>query len=538
MADVLTRRETARPERISPPSPRPPRHRRFGVAVVALLSVLAIGLGVSMGEGQARAAQTDSLGSLVEWFSDYDAQNPLGAVVAGALNNGASDILAQWRLEMCASEGSPRGGADCSGSSTDMGGLGIAMVSPTSIELVPVAVYDPVKGLVDGAGGVVSALNAILKGLGSKVTLPTSLPTPPAASGSATVVGNGFQFAFASGGGKATAISYLPISLATAGASGGRSAYAFALVGIANAWTTDDIPLTVLGAQTGLKIPAIKTVGCYGGLAAAYAEGVGACANILGTFDFKFDQRQSIPQVQFGLTDPSSVLFDTSAVLSKVITDIFAGKTPTLSKDFTRLSLGGNSLLALTSDYGLSAPITVNWLGSTITIYPTATINGATRPNMLALPQIVTGDLDTSQIIPVITIPQITFPFGLAPLGPYVSSTPALTTTSARTLAATKATTSRAARIAATDAETGATSSSSSTTTSSTTPSTATSSSTTSTTVSSSSSTSRSSQSSSSSGTRTSAPSAAPTSSAGTDTGTDSGGTQSSGGVPAASPAG
>lgn len=523
MADVLTRRETARPERISPPSTRPPRHRRFGAAVVALLSVLAIGLGVSMGEGQARAVSLPT--------STPSPTGAIGDVIAALANNGVTQVLAkQWRFDLCSSDsdgGPTNGGADCTGST----GTGVAVVLPTTIDLVPDAVYTPAQALFNV---VPSWLAPNGKFLGVTVPVPdAALP-----EGSAKVIGDGFQFALASGGGKATAISYLPLSLATAGASDGRTAYAFAIVGMANAWTTSAIPIAIFTIPTGTSIPPIKNASCYGVLTAAYAENVGACANVLGTFDFKLDQLQSIPQVQFALTDPTAVVFNPAQVLATALGKFVAGQGFTLSKDFTRLSLGGDSLLALTSDYGLSAPITVNWLGSTITIYPTATINGATRPNMLALPQIVTGDLDTSQIIPIITIPQITFPFGLAPLGPYVSSTPALTTTSARTLAATKTTTSRAARIAATDAETGATSSSSSTTTSSTTPSTATSSSTTSTTVSSSSSTSRTSQSSSSSGARTSAPSAAPTSSAGTDTGTDSGGTQSSGGVPAASPAG
>ncbi|QTI68306.1 hypothetical protein J6U32_22855 [Gordonia polyisoprenivorans] len=528
MADVLTRRETARPERISPPSSRPPRHRRFGIAVVALLSVLAIGLGVSMGEGQARAASTQDIINGLNAMKSLNPATGIGNVVAVLINNkGSQAALEQWRIQACGS-GASSGGADCSRST----GTGIAIVMPGQLELTPDVIYKGAQSIANK-----EAIKTILGWFG----IDSSLPSAATPLGNATVIGDGFQFAMASTGGKATAISYLPVSLATAGASGGRTAYAFALVGIANAWTTDDIPIVVLSKPTGLKIPGIKTVGCYGGLTAAYAEGVGACANVLGTFDFRFNQLDaagkslSIPQVQFALTDPSAVLTDPSGVFNKVITDIFAGKTPTLSKDFTRLSLGGDSLLALTSDYGLSAPITVNWLGSTITIYPTATVNGATRPNMLALPQIVAGDLDASQIIPIITIPQITFPFGLAPLGPYVSSTPALTTTSARTLAATKTTTSRVARRAAADDETGTTSSSSRTTTSSTTPSTTTSSTTT--TASSSSSTSRSSQSSSSSGTRTSAPSAAPTSSAGSDTGADSGGTQSSGGVPAVSPA-
>ncbi|MEP9390956.1 hypothetical protein ABLE92_21175 [Gordonia sp. VNQ95] len=457
MSTTPLRPETERPEHLSGTQRGPRRHRRITAGMIAILTVLTLGIGVTMGEGQARAADYSDLSALVDWLDDdYDSTNPLGQVVADALSDGGAELLEQWRLEMCASGGDPNGGADCTQSSTDMGGLGIAIVSPTSIELVPVAVYDPVKGLVDSAGGVLTALNGFLEWLNSDLRLPTSLPTPPAADGSATVIGNGFQFAFASGGGKATAISYLPLSLATAGASGGRSAYAFALVGIANAWTTDEIPLTLLGVNTGLKIPAIQSVGCYGGLTAAYAENVGACANVLGTFDFKLDQLQSIPQVQFALTDPSSVLFDTTNVLGEVITDIFAGQTPSLSQDFIRLSLGGDSLLALTSDYGLSAPVTVNWLGSTITIFPTTTINGSVRPNGLALPTIALGDLDTDQIIPIISIPQSTFPFGLQPLGPYTTgSTSASSLVSTRALTSTSTTPSagllRSAAISETD---------------------------------------------------------------------------------------
>ncbi|WHU48218.1 hypothetical protein QNM97_04220 [Gordonia sp. L191] len=519
MADVLTRRETARPERISAPSPRPPRHRRFGIAVVALLSVLAIGLGVSMGEGQARAASLPT--------STPSPTGAIGDVIAALANNGVTQVLAkQWRFDLCSSDsdgGPTNGGADCTGST----GTGVAVVLPTTIDLVPDAAYTLAQQVFNAVSGL--AINGKILG----VTVP--IPDAALPEGSAKVIGDGFQFALASGGGKATAISYLPLSLATAGASDGRTAYAFAIIGMANAWTTSAIPIEIFTIPTGTSIPSIKNVSCYGVLTAAYAENVGACANVLGTFDFKLDQLQSIPQVQFALTDPTAVVFNPAQVLTTALGKFVAGQGFTLSKDFTRLSLGGDSLLALTSDYGLSAPITVNWLGSTITIYPTATINGAARPNMLALPQIVTGNLDTSQIIPIITIPQITFPFGLAPFGPYVTSTPALTTTSARTLAATKSTTSRAARSAVADDETGTTSSSSRTASSSTTPSTTTSSTTT--TPSSSSSTSRSSQSSTSSGTRTSAPSAAPTSSAGTDTGADSGSTQSTGGIPAASPA-
>ncbi|MGW5522464.1 hypothetical protein [Gordonia sp. NPDC003950] len=330
----------------------------------------------------------------------------------------------------------------------------MAVVLPSKIDLVPGDVYTPAQSIFNAAYDAGLDWNDDGKILGITVPVPdAALP-----EGTAKVVGDGFQFALASGGGEATAISYLPLSLATAGASDGRKAYAFAIIGMANAWTTSAIPVEIFTIPTGFALPAIQHVSCYGVLTAAYAEKVGACANALGTFDFKLDQLQDIPQVQFALTDPSAMLFDPADTLTKALQGLFNGTGFTLSKDFVRLSLGGDSLLALTSDYGLSAPVTVNWLGSTITIFPTTTINGSVRPNRLALPTIALGDLDTDQIIPIISIPKSTFPFGLQPLGPYTTgSTSTSSLVSARTLASTSTTPSagllRSASISETDDE-------------------------------------------------------------------------------------
>ncbi|MGW0039806.1 hypothetical protein [Gordonia sp. NPDC003376] len=374
------------------------------------MSALVLTFGSAMGAGQGRAALPglpDATGSI---------GNVIAALAENALTQGLAD---QWRLELCAStsDGGPvNGGADCTGST----GAGVAVVLPSTIDLVPDAVYRPAQSLFDSVPDW--AVGNDGKFLG--VTIP--VPDAAVAEGSATVIGDGFQFALASGGGKATAIAYLPISVATAGASDGRTAFAFALVGTANAWTTSEIPVEIFTLPLG-SLPAIQHVSCYGGLTAAYAEKVGACANVLGTLDVKLDQLQSIPQVQFALTDPTAILADPADTLTNALDGLFNGRGLSLSKDVVRLSLGGSSLLALTSDYGISEPVTIDWLGSRITLFPTANINGADRPNRLALPTIDLGDLDSTQILPIVSIPQIEFPFGLPTVGPFTSSTSALT---------------------------------------------------------------------------------------------------------------
>lgn len=154
----------------------------------------------------------------------------------------------------------------------------------------------------------------------------------------------------------------------------------------------------------------------YGGLTGAYAEGVGACANVLGTLDFRWDATNN--QVQFGLTDPTKVLFDPTGVVGELITKLIGGQdlnlSALLSDDFARLTISPEELLngdflRLTSSYGLTDPITIDWLGQKLTLYPETTVNGATSPNYLGLPQITFSTLDTVRSSPSQT-PQVHFP--------------------------------------------------------------------------------------------------------------------------------
>ncbi len=411
------------------------RQHRAIAGAAALATVAAIGAGQVAEPAVADAAILPGIPSeiddLRDWSKGFDSGNPLGSLVTTIGNGALADIAEQWRIQSCMS-GGVRDGADCSQSSTELGGIGLAVVLPDRIEVVPVAIYDPVKDVFDTLSG--SVLGDIIRWLG--IDLPPTMTDGPATEGSATVVGNGFQFALAYRGGDATATSYLPLSIATAGASDGRTARSFALIGMAHAWNTGPLDVTVLG-ETITTIPGVKGVGCYGGLTGAYADGVGACANVLGTFDFRWQQPNG--ELQFALTDPTALIADPGGVLGGLGADVlegllagvlsgsgidFDGDWMSLSKDFARLSIGGDhdlfsgNFLRLTSDYGFTAPITVDWLGSTVTFRPLVEVNGELRPNRLGLPVIEFGQLDTGELVPVIRIPSYEFPFGLPATDP------------------------------------------------------------------------------------------------------------------------
>ncbi len=448
------------------------KQKRTTVAAgaAALATVAAVGAGQVISPEPAVAVTIPGVGEI---------DNPvgqLGELIAGIANNEATqEALKAFRIELCAGGGTS-GGADCSKST----GTGIAVILPTRIELVPRVddgddtdvlynetqdylnnpptepVRDDFPDGVAGDAAFAAAYGQYLIALGVQQTavagagaigIGVPIPDAPLTEGSAKVIGSGFQFALASGGGKATAISYLPVSLATAGASDGRTAISFAVVGMANAWTTSEIPVTVLGSSEILgiqlpSIPAIQQVSCYGGITGAYAEGVGACANVAGTFDFRLDLLKDSPEVQFGLTDPSAILVDPAGVFAQVITQILNGEPISLSKDFARLSAGGDydllggNFVRFTSDYGTQAPIVINWLGQELTLNPMVTVNGQERPNHLGAPVLVFDTLDTGEIVPVIGVPEIEFPFGIPTAGPFVipdttTSTPTTTTLAA-----------------------------------------------------------------------------------------------------------
>ncbi|WP_223375116.1 hypothetical protein [Gordonia bronchialis] len=409
------------------------RGRRVAASVAALATVAAVGAGQAMSHAPAQAAPQSVVNQLLDKLDTYgdislDPAANLGDLLGTIINNPASQgLLDQWRIQACASGGAS-GGADCSSST----GTGIALVLPDSLEVVPNSVYSPARGVIN---------SALVQGALHLIGIYYVVPPGPGTSGTATVIGSGFQFAVAYRGGEATAISYLPVSLATAGASDGKKAYAFAIVGVANAWNTGDLPVTVLGSEID-SIPGVQSVGCYGGLTGAYAEGVGACANVLGTLDFRWDATNN--QVQFGLTDPTKVLFDPTGVVGELITKLIGGQdlnlSALLSDDFARLTISPEELLngdflRLTSSYGLTDPITIDWLGQKLTLYPETTVNGATSPNYLGLPQITFSTLDTGEIIPVLKLPKSTFPFGIPSVGPYVI--PSTTTTTVNALSPT-----------------------------------------------------------------------------------------------------
>ena len=426
------------------------RQHRAIAGAAALATVAAIGAGQVAEPAVADAALLPGIPSeiddLRDWSKGFDRGNPLGDLVTTIGNGALADIAEQWRIQSCMSGGA-RDGADCSQSSTELGGIGLAVVLPDRIEVVPVAIYDPVKGVYDTLSG--SVLGDIIRWLG--LDLPPRMTDGPATEGSATVAGNGFQFALAYRGGDATATSYLPLSIATAGASDGRTARSFALIGMAHAWNTGPLDVTVLGEKIG-DAPGIRGVGCYGGLTGAYADGVGACANVLGTFDFRWQQPNG--ELQFALTDPTALITDPGGVLgglgAEVLEGLLAGILSgsgldfdsdwfSLSKDFARLSIGGDhdlfsgNFLRLTSDYGFTGPITVDWLGSTVTFRPLVEVSGELRPNRLGLPVIEFGQLDTGELVPVIRIPKYELPFGLPATDPIDTGA---SNTSARTVLA------------------------------------------------------------------------------------------------------
>ena len=360
------RRATRRSDRDSRTGRDARTGRRVAAGVLTAATVATVGAGQVMGPGQADASLLDDVNAVKGINSTSGLQEIVAQISGGAVNNAATQaILDQWRIQACGTGGAS-GGADCS--AADL--AGVAIVLPGSVDLVPNVIYVPIQGAVN---------NVIVQGLLNFLGIHNAtIPDAATPVGSATVKGDGFQFAVASTGGQAQAISYLPLSLATAGASDGRTAVAFAVVGMANAWTTDDVPVKILGLDTGLDIPGIKSVSCYGGITGAYASGVGACANIAGISDFRLDLQQSLPGVQFAATDPSAILLDPSSVFGQVITQLLNGQPLNLSKDFVRLTIGGDRtggngapiLVTLTSDYGTQDPITIHWLGSTIVLHP------------------------------------------------------------------------------------------------------------------------------------------------------------------------
>ncbi|WP_415675149.1 hypothetical protein [Tsukamurella hominis] len=80
----------------------------------------------------------------------------------------------------------------------------------------------------------------------------------------------------------------------------------------------------------------------------------------------------------------------------------------------------------LTSDYGLRSPITVDWMGYRLTVFPSAEVNGTVRPNYLGLPTITKIDGAAPSLLPRVGLIELANPFGLGtipitPLAPFTA---------------------------------------------------------------------------------------------------------------------
>ncbi|MDV7174240.1 hypothetical protein R4144_12815 [Gordonia amicalis] len=233
--------------------------------------------------------------------------------------------------------------------------------------------------------------------------------------------------------GDGASFAFLPGSVAGASSSSaGDVAFALAVLGLGVATASAD--------DTG-------SVTCFGALAIATSSSAGACTNVLGAFDFRYDRLKK--EIQFGLTNPGTLLTGDRSpedILDDVV--LGGGSATALTKDFVRVTLGqsaGTHRIAVTSSYGF-APVTVggsasnvadpvygpgaitlDWLGSTIVLFPVVTVGGDTYVNYLSVPQIRLGvPTDRADLTPTIRTGSFTLPWGVTlpattlTLGPHV----------------------------------------------------------------------------------------------------------------------
>lgn len=89
----------------------------------------------------------------------------------------------------------------------------------------------------------------------------------------------------------------------------------------------------------------------------------------------------------------------------------------------------------LTSDYGLRSPITIDWMGYRLTVFPSVEVNGTIRPNYLGIPTITKITDGTPSLLPKVGLIELDNPFGLGtlpilpfdPLGAFSSWTRSIT---------------------------------------------------------------------------------------------------------------
>ncbi|GAB3128553.1 hypothetical protein GCM10027289_08080 [Tsukamurella serpentis] len=300
-------------------------------------------------------------------------------------------------------------------------------------------------------------------------TKPVALPGKVAPKGSAAIDGPGIGIAMAMTGGNATATTKHKYSVATAAASGGRTSTATSYLGIANALDadTDKIELLWFGKKLDfqrlrdsgalksagdkaamidqiekLKIPALKEVSCYGVSSSASASGLGECGNYLGVFDYYKDLRPAAPgsvrTTSWGLTDPSSLVFGKNALAKQFLgaseskpfmdgllaTVTSEDKRLKFANDFLRLSKSvstdaegaSSTSYALTSDYGLRAPVSLDWLGYRVVFFSAVDVNGVSRPNYFAVPLITKIEGVSTGVLPTVSLIELDNPFGFGTL--------------------------------------------------------------------------------------------------------------------------
>lgn len=302
---------------------------------------------------------------------------------------------------------------------------------------------------------------------------PVELPDTASAGprGNSTIIGDGTQVAAAMRGGDATAEGHQFLGLpgiAVAAADEERSSIAYSRLGFSAAANmgSDEIGLTwfgqavdfselrdagivdfageeledILNTAEDLEVPAIKEVSCYGLFARGQADGLGTCANILGTFDSYRDLRPDEPgesrQTQVGITDVTSLVLGNDALAQQLTGE--TEETPFLddlmdnltseddrlkfAKDFARLTTDvytaedGSQTTGvwLTSDYGLRDPVTVEWLGHRVVFFPGVEVNGEERPNLIGLPELerITDEADQG-LLPKVSLVAWDNAFGL-----------------------------------------------------------------------------------------------------------------------------
>ncbi len=178
------------------------------------------------------------------------------------------------------------------------------------------------------------------------------------------------------------------------------------------------------GEITRASLPADQ-VFCLGGFAFANSGSAGSCVNIAALIDGRYNKPSG--EVQLGLTNPLSVLtyLTDPAQLGAIVGNALSGQPIYLLKDFGRLSFNGpDYLAALTSSYGFEtvangAPVTVNWLGSTVGLFPgIAKVHGDGG----LVGQLIPG-LEAPDFVNYLSLPSVAFgtPTGFADLIPSLS---------------------------------------------------------------------------------------------------------------------